>query len=60
MHERLGPATARILPVAIAVVLPLAGVVLCLAAFQQQRRTDTLRFLAATVLGVCLYALFVF
>lgn len=60
MLERLGPSAARILPVVLAVALPLAGVMLCLAAFQQQRTTEALRFLAGTVLGVCLYALFVF
>jgi hypothetical protein len=44
-------------PFAVAVALPLAGVVLALARFAAGGRDEALRLAAATLLGVALYAL---
>jgi hypothetical protein len=44
-------------PFAVAVALPLAGVVLAALRFGQGDRDDGLRLAAASVLGVALYAL---
>ncbi|MEY2517561.1 MAG: hypothetical protein QOJ89_4919 [bacterium] len=41
----------------VAVALPLAGVVLAIAKFSSGDRDDGLRIAAASLLGVCLYAL---
>ncbi|MEJ7798673.1 MAG: hypothetical protein WKF42_09255 [Solirubrobacteraceae bacterium] len=43
---------------AIAIALPLAGVILALAKFTQRERDEAVRLLVASLLGVCLYALF--
>lgn len=46
-----------IFPYAIAVALPLAGVVLAVMRFADGDRDDALRLAAASLLGLCLYAL---
>jgi hypothetical protein len=47
-------------PFVVALVFPLAGVILAAARFAEGDRDDGRRLLAATLLGVALYALFVF
>ena len=46
-----------IFPYAVAVVLPLAGVVLAVVRYAERDRDDALRLAAASLLGGCLYAL---
>ena len=41
----------------VAVALPLAGVLLAIVAFTRGERDQGLRIAAASVLGICLYAL---
>jgi hypothetical protein len=50
----------RLFVYVVAVVLPLAGAVLAVVRFADGDRDDGLRLAAASVLGVCLYLLFVF
>ena len=50
----------RLFPYLVAVVLPLAGAVLAVVRFADGDRDDGLRLVAASVLGVFLYLLFVF
>ena len=47
-------------PFVVALVLPLAGVILAAARFAEGDREEAGRLAAATLLGVALYALFVF
>lgn len=47
-----------VFPYAVAIGLPLAGVVLAGARFTAGDRDDALRLAAASVLGLCLYALY--
>jgi hypothetical protein len=47
----------EVLILVIAVVVPLAGVVLAILQWSSGDRTFALRILAAVVLGICLYAL---
>ena len=49
-----------IFPFVVALVFPLAGAILAAARFVEGDRDDGLRLLGATLLGVALYALFVF
>jgi hypothetical protein len=53
MLERL----RRIFPYAVAVALPLAGVVIAVVRYADGERDDALRIAAAAVLGLSLYAL---
>jgi hypothetical protein len=48
---------AELFPVALAVIVPLAGLVLALQHAAQGDRRQALRIGAATLLGACLYAL---
>lgn len=47
-----------VFPYAVAVALPLAGVVLAGYRLTEGDRDDALRIAAAAVLGICLYALY--
>jgi hypothetical protein len=46
-----------VFPYAVAVALPLAGVVLAVIRYADGDRHDALRLAAASLLGVCLWAL---
>ena len=46
-----------IFPYAVAVALPLAGVVLAAVRYADRDRDEALRLAAASLLGLCLYAL---
>ncbi len=46
-----------IFPYAVAVALPLAGVVLAVVRYADGDRDEALRLAAASLLGICLYAL---
>jgi hypothetical protein len=50
----------RLFPFVVALVLPLAGVILAAARLAEGDRDDGRRLAAATLLGVALYAFFVF
>ena len=50
----------ELFPLLLAVALPLVGVVLTILRFADGERDEALRIAAATLLGVALYALFVF
>jgi hypothetical protein len=47
-------------PFVVALVFPLAGVLLAAARFVEGERDEGLRLLGVTLLGVAIYALFVF
>jgi hypothetical protein len=47
-------------PFVVAVLFPLAGVILAAARFAEGDRDEAVRLAAATLLGVALYAFFVF
>ncbi len=47
----------RVFPYAVALALPLAGVVLAAVRYADRDRDEALRLAAASVLGVALYAL---
>jgi hypothetical protein len=51
------PRLAELFPIVLAVVVPLAGLMLALQHAAQADRRQALRIGAATVLGACVYAL---
>lgn len=46
-----------LLPILLAVIVPLAGLMLTLYELQQGRRDDAVRIGVATLLGACLYTI---
>ena len=57
MLERLGPFASRYFSMIIAVVLPLAGLLIALSALADHREHDARRIGAATIVGIGLYAI---
>ena len=57
MQERPRTPLTEVLILAVAVIMPLAGAVLAVLQASRGERTFALRIAAATVLGLCLYAL---